>query len=113
MLGFPWINKEQLRFDSTILTLDGKQYIKIVRNGQTKRLILDNVIKRARCVVGQATTYQKAHCKGDTSKKPLIIKNLQQYLERKEEGKLLYKILEKGVVNIARYYYYETIYISG
>ncbi|XTI85488.1 hypothetical protein V2W45_1481967 [Cenococcum geophilum] len=32
--------------------------------------------------------------------------------QRKEEGKLLYKILEKEVVNIARYYYYKTIRVS-
>jgi len=37
---------------------------------------------------------------------------LWQYLEREEKGKLLYKILEKGVVNIARYYYYKTIRVS-
>ena len=113
MLGFLQINKEQLRFNPTILILDGKRYIKIVRNGQTKRFILNNVIKRARCVAGQAITYQKRYYKGDTFKKPLIIKDLQQYLEREEEGKLLRKILEKGVVNIARYYYYKTIYIGG
>ncbi|XTI93423.1 hypothetical protein V2W45_1472784 [Cenococcum geophilum] len=40
----------ELRFDSTILTLNGKRYIEIIRNGQTKRLILNNVIKRARYV---------------------------------------------------------------
>ncbi|XTI92037.1 hypothetical protein V2W45_1471696 [Cenococcum geophilum] len=37
---------------------------------------------------------------------------LSQYLERKEEGKLLHKILKKGVVNVARYYYYKTIRVS-
>ena len=63
--------------------------------------------------MGWAITCQKGYYKGDTFKKPLIIKDLQQYLERKEEGKLLYKILEKGVVNIARHYYYKTIYIGG
>ena len=36
-----------------------------------------------------------------------------QYPERDKEGKLLHKILEKGVVNIAKYYYYKTIYIGG
>ena len=36
-----------------------------------------------------------------------------QYLEREKEGKLLYKIVKKGVVNIAKYYYYKTVYISG
>ena len=113
MLGFLLINKEQLRFNPTILTLDGKRYIKVVRNNQTKRLILNKLIKRAPYITGQATTCQKAHYKGNTSKIPLVIKDLQQYLERKEEGKLLYKAVKKGVINIARYYYYRTIYIGG
>jgi hypothetical protein len=38
---------------------------------------------------------------------------LWQYLQRKEEGKLLYKVIEKEVVNIARYYYHKTVYIGG
>jgi hypothetical protein len=38
---------------------------------------------------------------------------LWQYLERKEEGKLLYKAVKKGVINITRYYYHKTIYIGG
>jgi len=52
MLGFLKINKEQLKFDPTILILDGKQYIKVVRNNQTKCLILNKPIKRARCIAG-------------------------------------------------------------
>ena len=59
------------------------------------------------------TTYWKAHREGDTFKIPFIIKDLWQYLEYKEEGKLLYKAMGKEVVNIARYYYYETVYIGG
>ena len=107
------MNKEQLRFNPTILTLDGKRYIEIIHNGQTKCLILDKVIRQARYVIGWATTCQKGHCKGDTFKKPLVIKDLQQYPEREEEGKLLREILEKGVVNIARYYHYETVCVDG
>jgi hypothetical protein len=38
---------------------------------------------------------------------------LWQYLEHKKEGRLLRKTVEKGVVNIARYYYYGTVYIGG
>ena len=113
MLGFLQINKEQLGFDPTILILDGNQYIKIVHNSQTKRLILNEVIKQARYIAGWAITYQKVYHKGNIFKAPLIIKDLQQYLERKKEGNLLYKATEKGVVNVARYYYYKTIYIGG
>jgi hypothetical protein len=32
MLGFLLINEEQLGFNPTILILDGKRYIKVVRN---------------------------------------------------------------------------------
>jgi len=32
ILGFLLINKEQLGFNPTILTLDSKRYIKVVRN---------------------------------------------------------------------------------
>ena len=106
------MNEEQLGFDSTILTLDGKRYIEIVRNNQTKCFILDELIKRVRYIANQVTTCQKVYRKG-TPNIPLVIKDLWQYLEREEKGKLLYKILEKGVVNVARYYYYKTICING
>ena len=105
------MNKEQLRFNPTIVTLDGKRYIKVVRNNQTERLILNKLIKWAPYIAGQATTYQKVHRKGDT-KIPLVIKDSWQYLEREEEGKLLREVTKKGVVNVARYYYYKTVYIG-
>ncbi|XTI94930.1 hypothetical protein V2W45_1474019 [Cenococcum geophilum] len=73
------INKEQLRFNPTILILDGKRYIKVMRNNQTKRLILNKPIKRAR--------YIAVYYKGDTSKIPL----------RKKEGELLRKVIGKEV----------------
>ena len=111
ILGFLQINEEQLKFDPIILTLDGKWYIEIVCNDQTERLILNEFIKQAHYIANQATTCWKAHCKG-IPKIPLIIKDLWQYPEREEEGKLLHKILEKGVVNIARYYYHKTICVN-
>ena len=113
MLGFLLINEEQLGFNPTILILDGKRYIKVVRNNQTEYLILNKLIKWAPCITSRAITCQKAHRKGNTSKIPLVIKDLWQYLERKKEGKLLYKAAEKGVINVARYYYYRTVYIGG
>ena len=36
-----------------------------------------------------------------------------QYLKREEKGKLLYKILKKGVVNIAKYYHHKTVCVGG
>jgi Fungal protein kinase len=38
---------------------------------------------------------------------------LWQYPQRKEEGKLLYKVIKKKVVNMARYYHYKIVYIGG
>ncbi|OCK91234.1 uncharacterized protein K441DRAFT_575385, partial [Cenococcum geophilum 1.58] len=32
---------------------------------------------------------------------------------REEEGKLLYKVMEKKVVNVARYYHHEIVYIGS
>ena len=58
-------------------------------------------------------TCWKVYCEGDTFKIPLVIKDLWQYLECKEEGELLYKVIEKGVINITRYYHYRTICIGG
>jgi len=42
---------------------------------------------------------------------PLVIKDLWQYLARNKEGELLYEVTRKGVINIARHYYYETVRI--
>lgn len=108
VLGCLWMNDEQLGFDPTIRSSEGKRFIEIVRDGHPERLILDGLMKRAPCVAGRATTCWKAHCEGDESKTPLVIKDLWQYPEREEEGLLLREATEKGVVNVARYYHHET-----
>ena len=113
VLGYLWMNEEQLGFDPTILASDGKRYIKIVRNNQTERLVLDELMKRAPCIVGRATTCWKAHREGDESKMPLVIKDSWQYPEREEEGELLQEATEKEVVNVARYYHHETVRVGG
>jgi hypothetical protein len=64
-------------------------------------------------VAGRATTYWKTHREGDKSKQILIVKNSWQYPEREEEGELLRKATEKGVVNMARYYHHETVHVGG
>ncbi|XTI83920.1 hypothetical protein V2W45_1465102 [Cenococcum geophilum] len=43
----------------------------------------------------------------------ILNKPIKRYPQRKEEGKLLRKVIGKEVVNIARYYYHETVYIGG
>jgi hypothetical protein len=70
-------------------------------------------MKRAPCVAGRATTCWKAHREGDDSEAPLVIKDSWQPPEREEEGELLRETTDKGVVNVARYYYHETVRVGG
>jgi hypothetical protein len=113
VLGFLWLNEEQLGFDPTIITAEGKRYIEIERDDRTERLILDKVIKRVTCVAGRATTCWRAYREGDESRAPLVIKDSWQYPEREEEGELLREAAEKDVVNVARYYYHETVRVGN
>jgi hypothetical protein len=39
--------------------------------------------------------------------------NWSRYPEREEEGALLRKATEKGVVNVARYFHHETVQVDG
>ncbi|KAL5430091.1 hypothetical protein PMIN06_012610, partial [Paraphaeosphaeria minitans] len=111
VLGYLWLDKEQLGFDPTIVIEDDRQYIDIERNGCAERLIIDGVMKRTPCIAGRATTCWKAHREG--SKVPLVIKDSWQDPARDEEGELLREATEKGVVNVARYYYHETVYVGS
>jgi Fungal protein kinase len=54
ILGFLWMNEEELGFDPTIMTANDQWFIEIERNGLTERLIIDEVMKRARCIAGRA-----------------------------------------------------------
>jgi hypothetical protein len=112
VLGFLWMNEEQLGFDPTFTTANGQRFIEIERNGSKERLIIDGVMQRARCIAGRATTCWKAHREGQPQI-PLVIKDSWQYPERGEEGALLCEATSKGVINIARHYYHETVQIHG
>ncbi|KAL2005522.1 hypothetical protein VTN00DRAFT_2733 [Thermoascus crustaceus] len=112
MLGYLWLNDEQLGFDPTIISSKGKRFIEIIRDGRPERLILDKNMKRARCVAGRATTCWKAYREGDQSKTPLVIKDSWQYPERPEEGNLLREATEKGVINVARHYHHQIVYVG-
>lgn len=109
VLGFLWLNEEQLGFDPSIITAGDSRYIEIERNNRRERLIIDEVMKRAPCIAGRATTCWKAHREGDDSRMPLVIKDSWQFLEREEEGELLREATDKGVVNVARHYHHETV----
>ncbi|KAI1382494.1 uncharacterized protein F4822DRAFT_423556 [Hypoxylon trugodes] len=67
---------------------------------------------RLSCIVGRATTCWKAYPEGDPSTM-LVIKDSWQFPERDVEGELLREATEKGVCNVARYYYHETIRVDG
>jgi hypothetical protein len=115
MLAFLHMDHNQLGFDPTILTTsDGERYIQVVRNGHSERLVIDQLVRRAACVAGRATTCWKAHRKSDEdSSIALVIKDSWQYPEREEEGELLRAASEAGVVKVARYYHHETLEVGG
>ncbi|KAL2889274.1 hypothetical protein HOO65_030775 [Ceratocystis lukuohia] len=113
ILGFLWMNDEQLGFDPTIITTTNKErFVEVKRNGSTERIIIDKVIQRAPCIAGRATTCWKAHLEGRPDM-PLVIKDSWQYPERDEEGELLCEATTNDVVNVARYYHHETVQIHG
>jgi hypothetical protein len=85
----------------------------ITRNGKSERLVIDGLIKRHSSVAGRATTYWKAHREGDKSKQILVVKDSWQYPKRDEKGELLREAIEKGMVNVARYYHHETMHVGG
>ncbi|KAF6793433.1 hypothetical protein CSOJ01_13904 [Colletotrichum sojae] len=110
VLGFLCMDEEALGLDPTIMASDNKRFIEIERNGSTERIVIDEVILRARCVAGRAATCWKAHPEGHPET-PLVIKDSWQYPERDKEGDLLYEMTDKGVVNVARYYHHETVQV--
>jgi len=44
VLGFLWINEEELGFDPTIMMANNERFIEIERDGLTERLIIDEVM---------------------------------------------------------------------
>ncbi|RSL54458.1 hypothetical protein CEP51_014708 [Fusarium floridanum] len=112
ILGFLWMNEEELGFDPTIMSANQERFIEVNRHGSTERIIIDQVMLRARCIAGRATTCWKAHPEGQPEML-LVIKDSWQYPERDEEGDLLREATNKGVVNVARYYHHEAVQIRG
>ncbi|KAK1624108.1 hypothetical protein BDP81DRAFT_464692 [Colletotrichum phormii] len=111
ILGFLWMDEEALGFDPTVMTMNGERFIEIERNDSKEGIVIDGIILRARCVAGRASTCWKAHPQGHPET-VLVVKDSWQYLERDEEGDLLREVTDKGVVNVARYYYHETVQVN-
>jgi hypothetical protein len=78
------MNEEELGFDPTIMTANDQWFIEIERNGLTKRPIIDDIMKRTRCIAGRATICWKAHREEDP-RTPPVIKDSWQYSEREDE----------------------------
>ncbi|KAJ2977033.1 hypothetical protein NQ176_g4600 [Zarea fungicola] len=112
ILGFLRMSEKDLGYDPTIIKEDTKRYIEIERNGKKERIFIQNVMRRARCVAGRATTCWQAHSEIDPTI-PLVVKDAWQYTERADEGEMLREVTEKGVVNVARYYYHTTVFVDG
>ncbi|OJD24048.1 hypothetical protein ACJ73_04598, partial [Blastomyces percursus] len=112
ILGFLLMSPEQLGFDPTIITIGDKRCIEVEKDGRKERLVIDDVIGRARCIAGRATTCWKVH-REDDPQTPLVVKDSWQYPERDEEGELLREATESSVTNVARYYHHETVRING
>lgn len=112
VLGFLWMDEKQLGFDPTIISsASGERYIEIERNGETERLIIEEVIMRAYCITGRATTCWKAF-RPDDPFLPLVVKDSWQYTNRDVEGEMLSEATAKGVINVSRYYHHETVSVD-
>ncbi|KAI9824471.1 MAG: hypothetical protein M1832_002006, partial [Thelocarpon impressellum] len=94
MLGYFMADDEQLGLDPTIGKLEGEGFIDIVRNHQAERLILTKVLRKQALIVGRGTTCWRVYREGDEQKKPLVVKDSWQYVERPEEGKLIREATE-------------------
>ncbi|KAK3905920.1 hypothetical protein C8A05DRAFT_41199 [Staphylotrichum tortipilum] len=112
ILGFLWMSEEELGFDLTVMAVKGQRFIEIERDGTTERLILDSVMKRARYIAGRATTCWKVYREGDPDAL-FVVKDSLQYPECDDEGGLLREVTGKGVVRVARYYYHETVRVRN
>ena len=111
VLGYLWMNEEELGFDPTVVE-NCTRYIHIHQNGRTRRLCLEDLMKRQRSVAGRATTCWRGSLR-DKLDGGLVIKDSWEFEERPEEGLLLKEATKAGVKNVARYYHHETVHIGG
>ncbi|KAG5914295.1 hypothetical protein E4U61_005902 [Claviceps capensis] len=112
MLGFLWMSKEDIGFDSSIRGSDNIRYMEIQKNGSKKCIFLDQERRRIPCIVGRGTTCWKAHDNDDPAT-ILVVKDSWQEAKRDHEGEMLLHATRKGVVNVARHYHHETVQIRG
>ncbi|KAI0552223.1 hypothetical protein F4679DRAFT_103240 [Xylaria curta] len=112
VLGFLWMNQEDLGFDPTVIEKDGQRLITITRNNATEQFVIDKLMLRTSCIVGRATTCWMTHAVDDPQTF-FVIKDSWQEEQRREEGELLRIATEKRVSNVARYYHHENVVVRG
>lgn len=118
ILGYLWMNEEELGFDPTIMEDNGKRYMEIERNERVERIYIE-LMTRQRSIAGRATTCWKGYVRDEPGDE-LVIKDSWQYEEHPEEGLLLKKAAEPRVDeptkpkvdNLARYYHHETVRVG-
>ena len=114
LLGFLWMNDEQLGFDPDLMEAEGQRFVKVNKDGMEERLVItETLANHSPCVAGPAATCWKAYRYGDDSKKPLVIKDSWQCVNQPEEGELICKATVAGAVNISQYYHHETVWFAG
>ena len=113
MLGYYLMNDEQLGFDPTIRSVDGKRWIDITRHGKTERLFIEEDVRNHAAIVGRATRCWKAYSGEGTARQRLVVKDSWQFEERAEEGELIQEATSQSVSNIAQYYHHETVQCSN
>lgn len=102
LLSFLQINNKQLGFDLDLIEVDGKQFIKINKNGKKKQLIIIKVLKdHATYIAGLAITCQKAYCEKNDLKQSLVVKEFWQYVNQPEKNKLICKAIAASITNIS------------
>ncbi|KAH7025329.1 hypothetical protein B0J12DRAFT_686493 [Macrophomina phaseolina] len=119
ILGYLWMNEEELGFDPTIMEDNGKRYMEIERNERLERIYIE-FMTRQRSIAGRATTCWKGYEKGKPGDE-LVIKDSWQYEDYPEEGLLLKEAAEPKVGepanpkvdNVARYYHHETVRVGN
>ena len=96
------MNDKQLGFDLDLIEIDGKQFVKINRDGKKKRLIIIKKLKdHITCIAGQATTCWKIYQEENDLKQPSVVKESWQYVNESEKSKLICKATAIGINNIS------------
>lgn len=112
MLGFLCMTDEELGFDPTIQTIDGKRCIDIEREGQQERIFITELLARDSKFSGRGTTCWAGYLESNP-KQRLVVKDSWDSLGRMGEGAVLKLLTKSNVVNVARYYHHYTVCVNG